>query len=108
MRDERKSKKTALKLLLTIAIVAIFFYYLWQQDIVGSQGKLYPTKEKMCAEFAQSYLRTIQKVEPNFNDEKWQRAVDIETELHKLCTLDLSQEAIKGYKPTALDKYRNQ
>lgn len=103
-----KTKKTAIGILLSVVTIAGVFYYLWQQDIIGSQGRLYPSKDKMCAEFAQSYLRTIQKIEPNFNDEKWQRAVDIETELHKLCILDLTQEAIREYKNTSLDKYQSQ
>ena len=62
-----------------------------------------------CLDFAQSYLRTIPKTEPNFsyNNEKWKMAIDVETELYKLCLLDLNSKSLSTFKPTSLNKYLN-
>ena len=57
-------------------------------------------------DFAQSYLKTIPKVEPEFNDQKWQMAVDIETELYNLCLTDLNPQAIRNFYSKALEKYQ--
>lgn len=38
-------------------------------------------------------------------DEAWAMAIDIETEIHKLCQLELTKEAINNYEPSALEKY---
>lgn len=58
-------------------------------------------------EFAQSYLRTIPKIEKDFNDKKWEMAIDVETELYNMCLLDLNQESLGAYRAKALEKYSN-
>lgn len=101
-------KKMTLRFLFGAVVIVAIFYFFFRQDITGSRGRMYSDKKKMCAEFAQSYLRTIQKIEPGFNDQKWQMAIDIETEIFKLCSLNLNAESLKDYKPTALEKYQKE
>ena len=103
-----KSRKKLLIAVLVgvFAIIGLVTYWLYQ-DHIGSSGRLYPSKSKMCEQFAKSYLRTIREVE-NINDfgsDAWLRAIDIETEIHKLCQLELTEEDIKSYQPTALEKH---
>ena len=43
---------------------------------------------------------------PNFNDEKWQIAVDVETDLYNMCLLNLDKEALRNYKFSGLEKYQ--
>lgn len=57
-------------------------------------------------EFAQRYLRTIPKIEKDFNAKKWEMAVDVETELYNLCLLDLKEEALGSFRFKALEKYK--
>lgn len=61
----------------------------------------------MCEFFAQSYLRTIPIVKPDPNDEQWQMKIAIETDLYNMCLLDLNKEALKNYKPSAIEEYQN-
>lgn len=81
-----------------------FIYFLYQDDI-DKNGKSYTNKEKMCKHFALSYLRSIQKVEPEFNDQKWRMAIDVETDLHNLCMTDLNSVGLANYKSKVLEKY---
>jgi len=110
---EEKNKaliRPPLVLLLIIPVVIGSVTYWLYQDYIDSNGRLYPSKSKMCEQFAKSYLRTIKEVE-NINDfgsDAWLRAVDIETEIHKLCQLELTDEAVKNYQPTALGKYADE
>lgn len=100
-------KKTKIAIIF-VTITAIFIgvlYYLIYEDDINANGKLYPTKQKLCIQFAQSYLRTIQKVEPEFNTEKWQMAIDIETEMYNLCLLELNRESLGKFNASALEKY---
>lgn len=62
----------------------------------------------MCMEFAQSYLRTIQKTDniTDFGGGKWYIAVDIETELYDMCLLNLNKEDLQNYSPSAFEKYQ--
>lgn len=98
--------KNKRSLLIVGAIVLIGgLIYLLSADT--NEGKTYTSKENLCIQFAQSYLRTIPKVESNLNDEKWQMAVDVETDLYNMCLLDLNKEALKNFKPSAIEKYKN-
>ncbi len=99
-----KNKKNVV-LVIALALVGIVAFYLYEDDIAHN-GRAYTTKATLCMQFAQSYLRTIPKTEPNFNDKKWSMAIDVETELYDLCLLDLNKEAIGNYKPTSLEKYQ--
>lgn len=98
-----KNKKTFL-VAGTISLLVGLVYFLTYDT---NEGKTYASKENLCVQFAQSYLRTIPKHEPNFNDEKWQMAVDVETDLYNMCLLDLNKEALKNFKPSAIEKYKN-
>lgn len=89
-------------------LLGAFGGYAFQQDVIDEEGRLYPSKQEMCGEFIRSYLRTIQKtdnIDPR-NIERWGMAIDIETEMYNLCILDLNKEALKNYKPRALEKYQ--
>ena len=99
------------KLRITILVVILFsilvgFIY-FKYD--SSSGRIYKRKSDLCLDFAQSHLRTIPKTEPNFsyNNEKWKMAIDVETELYKLCLLDLNSKSLSTFKPTSLNKYLN-
>jgi len=96
---------------LIVAVLIGSLYYIWYQDDLGAHGRLYPSKQKMCMEFALSYLRTIQKVEPNFDDQKWQRAIAIESDLYNLCQSELTDEALENFETKNirlyLDEYRS-
>lgn len=91
-----------------IIIFALIVYSLYQEDIADN-GKAYKSKQTLCRQFAQSYLRTINKTENvgSENDpERWQMAVDVETDLYRMCLLDLNKESLKNYKINALEKYQ--
>jgi len=88
-----------------VGVVADWIY----QDHVGSSGRLYPSKQKMCEEFAKSYLRTM-KNEANITDfsggnTDWSRAIAIESEINNLCQLELTDEALDSYSPSNIQKY---
>jgi hypothetical protein len=109
MVGEKKKALTRLPLILllvTIVVIGLVAYWL-NQDYIDSSGRLYPNKSKMCEQFAKSYLHTIKEVEDidDFGSGAWLRAIDIETEIHKLCQLELTEEAIKNYQFTAFEKY---
>lgn len=101
--------------LLFFAIVAVFLVaYLMYTDDIDTNGKLYSSKENLCAHFAKSYLRTIQKTDrarstnDTFRHEnlRWQMAIDIETDFYNLCILNLSTESLRDYKSTIIEKYQ--
>lgn len=71
-----------------------------------NEGRVYKTRQNLCIDFAQSYLRTIPKTEQNYNDKKWELAVDVETELYNLCLLDLTEESLKNFELDSLQKYK--
>ena len=98
-----KNKKSLLIVGVTILIVGLVYFLSYDTN----EGKIYASKQNLCVQFAQSYLRTIPKVESNFSNEKWQMAIDVETDLYNMCLLDLNREALKNYKPSAIEKYKN-
>ncbi|MBI2029800.1 hypothetical protein HYT02_05265 [Candidatus Gottesmanbacteria bacterium] len=69
-------------------------------------GRAYKSRQALCIDFAQSYLRTIPKTEVEYNDEKWRMAVDVETDLYNLCSLNLNQDSLKDFQLSALEKYK--
>lgn len=101
-----------MKKIIIISISAFILGFLLgdlvKQESIGDDGRLYLNKGVMCQDFAQSYLRTIQKTDniTDFGGDKWDMAINIETEIYKLCSLELSKESIKQYRPTALEKYQ--
>jgi len=100
-----------LSIMILVGIVVYFFY----QDSLSHNGRLYSSKQRMCEEFAQSYLRTTQKTDSAFSSEdtfspanqKWEMAVDVETDLYNLCLIDLNGEALKKFQLSGLKKYEN-
>lgn len=91
--------------MVSVLILLIGLVYFLTYDT--NEGKIYASKENLCIQFAQSYLRTIPKYEPNFNDEKWQMTVDVGTDIYNMCLLGLNKEALKNYKPSAIEKYKD-
>ncbi len=81
--------------------------YFLHVDDISDHGRLYSSKSSLCVEFAQSYLRTIPKTEKDFNDKKWEMAIDVETELYNMCLLDISKVALGSFRAKALEKYSN-
>jgi ABC-type molybdate transport system substrate-binding protein len=97
-----KNKDLIFFVVIAILIVGVTYFFTYDTN----EGKTYTSKETLCIQFAQSYLKTIPKVEPDFNDEKWQMAVDVETDFYNMCLLDLNKDALKNYNPRAIEKYK--
>ena len=89
-----------------IIVIGGFIGYCLCQDNISNNGKQYPSKQSLCRHFAQSYLRTIPKTEPNYTGEKWGIAVAIETDLYNLCLLDLDKEVLKDYRTSTIEKLK--
>lgn len=102
-----------LSLIVFLLLIGAATYWLRQEDI-NHNGRLYPSKQKMCMEFAQSYLKTIKKTESitDFSGNAWNRAIAIESDLYKLCLSDLTDESLEELELNNirryLDVYRNQ
>lgn len=101
-----KNQKTIL-LVGIITVVGIIAYYLYPGTIVNN-GKEYSSKATLCRQFAQDYLKTVQKTDTitDLGSDKWNMAVDVETDLYNLCLIDLNKESLKNYKTTSLEKYQ--
>jgi len=87
-----------------LAIIVRIGYFFYQEDI-RSNGRNFENRSKMCFQFAVDYLNNIEK-DPNFTEDKRELAIDIETEITNLCQLELTSEAARNYKPSALEKYQ--
>lgn len=100
-------KRTNIILGISVFIIVIITlgYYFYQDDLQDN-GKLYPSKENLCTHFAQSYLRTVRKTDGATENEKWQMAVDVETDLYNLCLLKLDREELRNYRSTIIERYR--
>lgn len=102
------------KILVVVGLLFLgaIIYYLYQNNLTN--GETYANKESLCQDFAQSYLKTVQKTDNAKSSEnilspenqKWEMAIDVETELYNLCLLNLDKESLKNYKPKALEKYQ--
>ena len=91
-------------LVTSLIILTIGLIYFFISDT--STGKTYASKQNLCIQFAQSYLKTIPKTEPNFTDETWRMAVDVETDLYNMCLLKLTKEALMNYQSSITEKYK--
>jgi len=99
--------------LIIVAVILAAGYILYKDDL-DANGKLYSSKEKLCVHFAQSYLRTVQKTDNAYNSEnisspenqRWQMAIDVETDFYNLCMLGLEDKSLKLYKSTVIEKYQ--
>ncbi len=91
--------------IMTTGFLCLFFaVMLFTKDT--NEGRAYKSRQALCIDFAQSYLRTVPKTEADYNNEKWNMAVDVETDLYNLCSLNLNQESLKNFQLSALEKYK--
>ena len=93
--NKLKDKKIFLPL--GIALVGLLFWF-FSDD--SNKGKSYKSKQSMCIDFAQSYLKTVQKTDmksAQYEPKKWGLAVAVESDLYNLCLLDLSKESLKSF-----------
>lgn len=98
----------------TIAVILFIAGYILYHDDLNANGKAYPSKEKLCTHFAQSYLRSVQKTDnaisteniSGLENQKWEMAIDIETDFYNLCMLNLTKESLKTYKSKVIEKYQ--
>ena len=80
----------------------------------NANGKIYSSKKILCTHFAQSFLRTVQKTDNAFDskdvyssrNQRWNMAIDVETDIYNLCVLDLTTESLRTYKSTIIEKYQ--
>lgn len=88
-----------------LVIVGSLFFY---QNNIEKNGKAYSNKTTLCQRFAQSYLSTVQKTDniTDYGSEKWQIAIDIETDMYNLCLTDLNRQAVTNFKMSAIEKYQ--
>jgi hypothetical protein len=99
-----------------ITIVFLVFCFIIYSDNINGNGKIYSSKEKLCGQFAQSYLRTVpitdnaRSSEDTISSEnqRWQMAIDVETDFYNLCMLNLEENSLKMYKSVVIDKYQRQ
>lgn len=104
------------RIIIIIIIVVVFLVvgFVLYSDDLNANGKRYPSKRKLCTHFAQSYLRTVQKTDNARSSEdisspenqRWEMAIDIETDFYNLCMLSLDEKSLKTYKSTVLEKYQ--
>lgn len=99
-----RNKKIVLPVLILFLVIGVVYLWLSNQDIAHN-GREYSNRSKMCYQLAIDYLRNIRN-DPSYTDEKWNLAVDIETEITNLCQLELSEEAASKYAPKAIEKYK--
>jgi archaellum component FlaF (FlaF/FlaG flagellin family) len=110
-----KKKITAVVCAIIIVIFLVIGFFLYKDDN-NVNGKIYASKETLCRQFAQSYLRTVQITDNAHSSEnatsqetqRWQMAVDVETDFYNLCTLNLEENSLKMYKSVVIDKYQRQ
>jgi len=106
-----KNKRIIISIIVVVFLVAGFVLY---SGDLNDNGKQYSSKEKLCTHFAQSYLRTVQKTDNARSSEnisspvnqRWEMAIDIETDFYNLCMLNLDEQSLKTYKSTVLEKYQ--
>lgn len=104
------------KIIIISMIVVVFLVvgYAVYQEENNDNGKLYSSKERLCAHFAQSYLKTVQKTDnarsseniSSLENQKWEMAIDVETDFYNLCMLNLDKKSLKTYKSTIIEKYQ--
>ena len=98
-----KKKRIVIVFLIVIFVLLIAGFLLYQDNLIDN-GKQYSSKEQLCTHFAQSYLRTVQKTD--LDNQSWEIAVDIETDLSNLCNLELNEKSLKTYKSSIINNYQ--
>jgi hypothetical protein len=68
-------------------------------------GREFKSQLAMCAYLAQSYLKTQGKLVGSENV-RWNRAIDVETNLYNLCLTPLTDVALRELRLTNLEKYQ--
>lgn len=106
MKTEKSNNKNTIKAAFvgSLLLIGAVSFWLYREDVTNN-GRRFPDRTKMCYQFAIDYLRNI-KNDPNYTEEKRALAIDIETEMYNLCQLELTEEAARNYKPSALEKYQ--
>ncbi len=72
--------------LILLGVIVLLLFFIIKDKFMNSDGRLYSTRETMCTEFAQSYLKNNN----NFvsNSDIWAKVVDIETDIYNLCMIN--------------------
>jgi hypothetical protein len=93
---------------IVLIVCAILFLTIFIKLIDGNDdGRLYPNRQSLCIDFAESYLKTVQKTDDikDFGGEKWQAAVAVESDFYNMCLLDLKKDNLKNYKTTNIERF---
>mgnify|MGYP001481312584 CR=1 FL=1 len=106
-------KNVKLPIMLFILVVILMGGYIFYLSHFNDGSTLYLNKEKLCMDFARSYLQTVQNTdaagsrEDSSNPEniRWEMAIDIGTDLYNLCRLDLEYSSLESYKSVVTQKY---
>jgi hypothetical protein len=95
--NKLQNKKIILPLVSALALVGLVFWFISNDR---NEGKSYKSKQVMCIDFAQSYLKTVQKTDMKSaqdDPKKWSLAVAVESDLYNLCLLDLNKDSLKSF-----------
>lgn len=94
--------------LIASAILNLLFLIKWTDR--DGDGRLYANKQSLCMDFAQSYLRTVQKTDniTDFGGKDWQAAIAIESDFYNICLLDLNENTLKDFKNTNIESFLEQ
>ncbi len=103
----RVSKTIVLATIISISFIGVYILF-------RDNTKVYSSKQELCYDFVQSYFKTVQKTDNASSSEdisrpenqRWDMAIDVETDFYNLCMLDLEREALKNYKSTIIEKYQ--
>jgi hypothetical protein len=116
-----KSKKSPLDYRFVMLSIGISVFWL----VVIKFAFLEEPSSRMavCQDFANKYLTSVRNennsMHPSANPEeginnmpaekekqsRWEKAVDVETDMYSLCVSDPSEAALKAYKSTVMSKY---
>ena len=100
------------KLIYVALIVSVILNFVFLINWVGGtdDGRLYANKQSLCMDFAQSYLRTVQKSDniADFGGEQWNAAIAIESDFYNMCLLDLSKDNLKNYQTANIERFLEQ
>jgi hypothetical protein len=99
-----------------IIVVFLFFCFVVYINNINGNGKIFASKEQLCRQFAQSYLQTVQITDNAYSTEnvlspenqRWQIAIDIETDFYNVCMLKLEENSLRMYRSIIIDKYQKQ
>ena len=71
----------------------------YRQENKADYGSKYPSKQALCSDLAQSYLKTVTVAEDR------ELAIVVETDLYNLCMLDLNQDALRRFRLSAINNF---